>query len=313
MNDNYIFFRYNNNYNKENIDISPRTHISVNNSKENTNTTGNIIKKDSKTKIKKLDSVEFGLQKLISLGRQTKKFIPSRESILYKKKLITSSNYFKTKSVKKMTPFQIYEKNKKLFELSLKKNSKKTLNLKSFNSEEFNKNNYYNFKHRTNIFSTPIRHFNTISCNFKNKLLKSMFEKNKIKIQTINDNNYSKPKNEKYLLSYGNDYNNKSKKNKFINDYYIGKEKIISLKKLNPKKKRINELLLCNNKNTYTDVNFQKNKGVQNINRDYNINDFCNNIYSQIPLIELDSINFANRKFDNLFINKIYNKYKNKN
>jgi len=142
-----------------------------------------------------------------------------------------------------MTPFQIYEKNKKLFEISLKKNIKKIINLKSFNSEEFNKNNNYNFKHRTNTFSTPIRHYNTISCNFKNKLLQSMFEKNKIKIQTISDKiefgyNYSKPKNQKYLLSYGNDYNNKSK-NKFINDYYIGKGKIISLKKLNLKKKEL--------------------------------------------------------------------------
>ena len=60
-------------------------------------------------------------------------------------------------------------------------------------------------------------------------------------------------------------------------------------------------------------MNFPKNNGVPNINRDYNINDFCNNIYSQIPWVELDSINFAKRKFDNLFINKIYNKYKNKN
>ena len=135
--------------------------------------------------------------------------------------------------------------------------------------------------------------------------------KKKIKIQTISDKiefgyNYSKPKNQKYLFSYGNDYNNKPK-NKFINDYYIGKGKIISLKKLNLKKKRINELLLCNNK-----INFPKNKGVPNINRDFNINDFCNNIFSQISLVELDSINLANRKFDNFFINKIYNK-KNKN
>jgi len=60
-------------------------------------------------------------------------------------------------------------------------------------------------------------------------------------------------------------------------------------------------------------MNFPKNKGVPNINRDFNINDFCNNIFSQIPLVELNSINLANRKFDNFFINKIYNKHKNKN
>ena len=317
MNDNYIFFRYNNNYNKDNIDISPRTHISVNSSKENTN----IIKKESKNKIKKLDSVEFGLQKLITLGRQTKKFIPSRESILYKKKLITTSNYYKTKSVQKMTPFQIYEKNKKLFELSLqnlKKNNQKTLNVNSFNSEEYNKNNHYNYKNRlnTNVFSTPVKHYNTISCNFKNKLIKSMFEKNKVKIQTINDKiefgYLPKPKvnNQKYLLSYENDYNNKTNKNIFLNDYYIGKENIISLHKRKDKKRKKIELSLSNTKNIYND-NYSKKKNISNNNNKFNINDFHNDIYSLIPLVQLDSIIFSNNKCNNLLLNKIFNKYKN--
>ena len=316
MNDNFIFFRYNNDNtcNKNNLDISPRTHISVI-SKDNKK--DDSIKEESKNEIKKRNLIEKGIIKLITLGRQTKKFMPSKESILNKKRIYTDSNYWKNKSCKKLTPFQVYEKNKKLIEISLKKNSQKTLYIKSFNSEEFNKNNRENLKKRlnTNIYSTPNKHYNTISCNFKNKLIKSMFEKKRIKIQSLNDNiDFTSPSNsKKYLLSIENTYNKNSKKAKILNDFYIRKEKILPIYQVNQNTRKKRKITLSNhNYNNYYNINeFSKNK-----NKSYNNNNFidlCNNIYSQMPLVQLNSIHFSNKKISNLFLNKFNYKNVNKN
>ena len=313
MNDNYIFFRYkNNNNNKNDLDLSPRTHISVISRDKKKDYSIKQIRKN-KNKIKKLDLIEKGIIRLITLGRQTKKYIPSRESILNKKRIYTDPNYWKSKSCKKLTPFQVYEKNKKLIEISLKKNSQKTLNIKSFNSEEFNKNNRENLKRKinTNIYSTPNKHYNTISCNFKNKLIKSMFEKNRIKVQSLNDKiDFVQS------FSLGNHANSKKTKNaKILNDFYIGKEKILPLYQINQKMRKKKEITLPNSNNYnnfYCKIDFPKNKNKPN-NKD-NFEDFYNNIYSQIPLVELNSIHFSNKKIGNLFINKfnIKNKKQNK-
>lgn len=310
MNDNFIFFRYNNDYDKNEIDLSPRTHISVY-SKGN-NKEQNKVKKPT-NRIKKFDLVEVGLKKLITLGRQTKKYIPSKESILYKKnKLVTNSNNYKNKSLKKLTPFQVYEKNKKLFELSVKKNSKRVLNLKSFNSREFTNNNVDTFKNQLNasIFSTPIRHYNTISCNFKNKLIKSLFEKNKAKVQTINNKDefeYLKPKytSQKYLLSCGKNINGRGKRDRFINEFYIGKNNNLPIHKKYNKIKKKNETSLTNY-NMFTDANLSKK------NKNIDFNNFYENIYSQIPLVQLNSYHFSKNNINNLFIKKILSQSKNK-
>ena len=309
MNDNFLFFRYNNNdNNKNNLDLSPRTHISIISSD---NKKCYSIKEFSKNKnkIKKLDLIEKGIIRLITLGKQTKKYIPSRESILYKKRIYTDPNYWKNKSCKKLTPFQVYEKNKKLIEISLKKNSQKTLNIKSFNSEEFNKNNIGNLqrKLKTNIYSTPNKHYNTISCDFKNKLIKSIFEKNRIKVQSLND--------KKESVQLFSSANSKScKKTRILNNYNMGKEKILPLYQINQKMRKKKEIKKSNGNCDlfYNKIDFPKNKNKSNNNN--NFEDFCYNIYSQIPLVQLNSIHFSNKKIGNLFINKfnIKNKKQNK-
>ena len=307
MNDNFIFFRYkSNDYNKNNLDISPRTHISViSRDHKKDYSIKEIRKNNNKNKIKKIDLIEKGILKLITLGSQTKKYIPSRESILYKKRIYTDPNFWKNKSCKKLTPFQVYEKNKKLIEISLKKNSQKTLNIKSFNSEEFNKKNKETLKRKlnTNSYSTPNKHYNTISCNFKNKLIKSIFEKNRIKIKSLNDKI-------EFVQSFSLTNSKKSKKEKIVNDFYLGKEKVLPLYQINKKIRKQKENTISNNyyNNFYNKIDFSKNN-----NKSYNNNflDFCNNIYFQIPLVQLNSIRFSNKKIGNLFINK-FNKKRNK-
>jgi hypothetical protein len=309
MNDNFIFHRYNH-YNNNNIDISPRTHISVYSSK----TKNGEENKQIKGKIKKLDSVDMGLNKLITLGRQTKKFIPSRESIMMKRDIISIPNYIKNKICNKLTPFQIYEKNKKLIAISLKKKTQKKLTLKSFNSDEFNES----IKHvrNSNIFTTPVKHFNTINCNFKNKLIKTMLEKNRVRIQTLNDKiefgyNKSNSMNPKFLKSYDYSSNfNKTKNDKFLNDFYIGKEKnIISLLcKDNQRRKKRKIINIHSSDKILTEYNCSKNKNKLSLISNYN--DFCNNIYAKIPLVQLNSIHFSNNIFDDIIVNKIYSKYK---
>ena len=329
MNDNYIFFRYNRtDNNKNNLDLSPRTHISVistdsnikNKAKKN-NFQNKVIEAIfvNQKKQKKLDLIEYGIKRLITLGKQTKKFIPSKESILYKRKTSIINN-IKSKPNKKLTPFQVYEKNKKFLVNSLKKNAdtQKILNLKSLNSEERSfSNNKYNkisLKRRfnSNNFSTPNKHYNTISCNFKNKLIQSLFEKNKnkVKIHTINEKIefapynpiYSMPNSKKYLITSENVANNK--RNKMLNDFYIGKKKIFPLCKRKPKIKNNDIFITINNYNF-----FYKSKENNNINdknkanNNSNFEEFCNNIYSQIPLVQLN-----NKTFSNLYINKFYNK-----
>lgn len=349
MNDNFIFFRYNNNDNKKNnLDLSPRTHISVNSTNNNNNNNNvkinkinhdnhknnnnnNNKKKDYKNNIiqairakqkqqKRLDLIEVGIQRLITLGRQTKKYIPTKESILYKKKPYTLTN-IKSKSCKKLTPFQVYENNKKFLVNSIKKNTQKILNLKTFNSGEINTNiNTISISNKTSLkkkfssnFYTPSKHYNTIICNFKNKLIKSMFEKNKV-IHRINDKIefekyvpvHSMPNSQKYLMSCEKIVKNKN--NQILNDFYIGKERILPLYKRKTKIKK--DTFLTNNKHKYnyahTENNFMKdkNKSINNAN----FEDFCFNIYSQIPLVELNSIHFSNEKFNNLFLNKINGK-----
>ena len=350
MNDNYIFFRYNKtDNNKNDLDLSPRTHISVI-STDNNNNNKNYINKhfnkkskkntyqhkvietilEKQKKQKKLDLIENGIRRLITLGKQTKKFIPSKESILYKRKTPIINN-LKSKSNKKLTPFQVYEKSKILMANSLRKNTQteKILNLKIFKSEEnTNTNNIINnncnkisLKRRfySNIFSTPNKNYNTISCNFKNKLIQSLIEKNKnkIKIQTINDKVefapykpvHSMPNSKKYLISSENVA--ECKRNKILNGFYIGHKRILPLYKRNLKRKANDIFININNYN----YNFNS-KSKENIfindnksNNNTNLEEFCNNIYSKIPLVQINSMHFSNKTFSNLFMNKFSQKF----
>ena len=312
MNDNYIFHRYNH-YNNDNIEISPRTHISVYSSK-NRNEDENNKQIKYKNKKNKKDSVDLGLNKLITLGKQTKKFIPSRESIMLKKDIFTVHHYSKKKICNKLTPFQVYEKNKKLIAISLKKNSKKTLILKSVNSDEFNESNK-NIR-STNVLTTPIKHYNTISCNFKNKLIKTMLEWNKLRIPTLNDKiefgyNKSHSMSTKYAFHFDNNkYFNKTKNDKFLNDFYIGKGKnMVPLSyKDNSRRKRRKINIMNSSDKILTEYNFAKNNN--KLSSISNYKDYSNNIYSKIPLIQLNTIHFSNNIFDNIIINKICSKYK---
>ena len=292
MNTNYIFFRYNNYNNQKDLELSPRTHISTVSRDNKKEEKVKSINKISLNKLRKLDSVEIGLQKLISLGRKTKKFIPSRESILYKKKSNINTDYLKSKSYKRLTPFQIYEKNKKLFSISLQKNIEKTLNLKSFNSKE-------NTKSNETIFTTPNKNFHSLNCNFNNKLIKSLFEKNKFKLKLNKKIDLNIIKSElsgkKYLLSCGNYANRNFKRDKILNDFYIGNEKI-NKRIWKPKRKK--EIYLYNNKHIFKDGILGNNR----LNNNSKSEDYWKNIYDKIPLIKLNSY-FSKKNF-NLNINK---------
>ena len=349
MNDNYIFFRYNKIDNsKNNLDLSPRTHISVI-STDNNNNNKNYINKhfnkkskkntyqskiietilEKQKKQKKLDLIENGIRRLITLGKQTKKFIPTKESILYKRKT-PIKNILKSKSNKKLTPFQLYEKNKILMANSLRKNTQteKILNLRLFKSgTSKNKNSINNNCNRislkgrfnSNIFSTPNKNYNTISCNFKNKLIQSLIEKNKnkIKIQTINDKVefapynpvHSMPNSKKYLISSENVTENK--RNKILNDFYIGHKRILPLYKRKLKRKNNDIFITINNYNYNLNCKNKENN-IINENKSYNktnLEEFCNNIYSRIPLVQINSIHFSNKTFSNLFMNKFSQKF----
>ena len=90
-------------------------------------------------------------------------------------------------SNKKLTPFQIYQKNKKLQTIQLNMRRNPMINLKTVNSEKNvrkrskTKNNIIKNKNKVNLntvnFHNNLQNGN--GCTFKNKLIKSVFEKSK--------------------------------------------------------------------------------------------------------------------------------------
>ena len=114
-----------NDNNKNNLNLTPRTHISIE--------TNEKINSSKWIKPKKLDSVEIGLKKLIFLGKIIKNYFPHKENFMRRKAILEMKN---SNSNKKLTPFQIYQKNKKLQTIQLNMRRNPMINLKTVNSEK---------------------------------------------------------------------------------------------------------------------------------------------------------------------------------
>ena len=300
------------NKNKNNLYLTPRTHISIptNNNEHKLNLNlGNQ---------KKVDLVDEGFKRLIFLGKIIKNYFPHKEHLLRRKQQMKN-----TISNKKLTPFQMYQKNKQL--LSLKINSKKNLELKlkTVNSEKNYKNreisNIFNTKNiinlNSNINVSQNKYLNTTACSFNNKFIKSVFERgknknrlNNIQYKTIsytesnfNDVNDKKAKTgmknqikNKYLLSQENPGDNYIKS--FINNLHYEKDKMILLNKQKSLKKK-------NYINIFNELKIPKNKFYSKTITEEN-NKMLNN---NIPLIDLSNIDLKNYKICNLFIKNSMN------
>ena len=321
-------------YNKYNLELSPKSHISVNSEKNSKKINNNKI-----YPIKKLDSMDFGLKKLITLGRRSKNITTIRDSILIKKKETTEANYIKNKICKKLTPFQIYEKNKKFFEDSLKKKTQKTfivnmfdigrkdrmvilkylspskkkikkkLNFNSFISEENSVNNISSnkFNKKKKFYISPIQSYkanNTITSFYKKKLNKSINKTNKLKIL---DN---KIKNNTLIISENLYRNNK---NNIFNQFFITNEKIVLPEYKN--NQNIKKIIKFNKNLLFDRNNIKEIKSYRNKNNYFNKNDI-NNLFNKkynASLINMNSFNIRKNNLDIFNINNNFNKYNNKN
>ena len=272
-----------NNYNKNTIlNLTPRTHISVE-SKSISN------EKISNIKLKKYDSVEIGLKKLIILGKIIKNYIPKKNTVSHKKNFLEMK---KSASNKKLTPFQIYLKNKKLnFEKLNQKKNFFDINLRTFNSEK-----NINKKKIPKIFiiknsnssnnNIKLTSPNKYKCNFKNKFIKSIFEKS-----DLNNQNYMKIK----TISVNK---NKNKKNFDKDNLLYIKDKIFLLNKNKKFKKK-------QKKNLFKEIKI-KNNNLNNINAKTMTEENNNkNIDHRIPLINFRNTDFIlNQNFCDTTIKK---------
>ena len=124
-----------NNYQNNILNITPRTHISVETNNKASNKNGNYINNNDLKKLKKDDLVDIGLKKLIYLGKIIKNYMPKKNMLYNRKNLLE----LKQSSSKKLTPFQIYlkikNKNINLAKIT-RKNNLLDINLKTFNSEK---------------------------------------------------------------------------------------------------------------------------------------------------------------------------------
>ena len=187
-------FHKNNNY----LNLTPRTHITVD----------SVNKDDSKpvklVKPNKLDKVDLGLKKLIFLGKIIRNYFPHRDHLVKRKGLLEIKD---SDSNKRLTPFQIYLKNKKLKAVKSEKAFKKRNNTNTMNAIDNYKRNSLDKN------NSPNKYYNTIGCSFKNKLIKSVFEKNKnknkmnlqYKIFNYTESNYITSK-EKYNKNDSKDF-----------------------------------------------------------------------------------------------------------
>ena len=296
------------------LNITPRTHISIETSKNDFSQNVNLVK------VNKVDQIDEGINKLIYLGKIIKNYFPNKD--YFKKKF-----NMKTFSQNKLTPFQIYLRNKKI--ISEKLNSKKNFEpeLKSVKSEKTYKSkssikNILNNKKKKKL-NMPMLYNNTTECYFKNKFIKSVFEqnnknknrKNNSQYKTLtltesNFNSFNKRKsknniadliNSKYLLSISNFSRNKTKK--LTNDFRYEKDKMLLLNKQKSLKKK-------KNINLFNEIkSFQENINAKTITEE----NYKDN-YHQIPLIDLSNLDKKNNQFYNLFIrNNLKNYISNRN
>lgn len=296
------------------LNITPRTHISIETSKNDFSQNVNLVK------VNKVDQIDEGINKLIYLGKIIKNYFPHKD--YFKKKF-----NMKTFSQNKLTPFQIYLRNKKI--ISEKLNSKKNFEpeLKSVKSEKTYKSkssikNILNNKKKKKL-NMPMLYNNTTECYFKNKFIKSVFEQNnknknrknnsQYKTLTLTESNFNsfdkrKSKNNiadlinsKYLLSISNFSRNKTKK--LTNDFRYEKDKMLLLNKQKSLKKK-------KNINLFNEIkSFQENINAKTITEE----NYKDN-YHQIPLIDLSNLDKKNNQFYNLFIrNNLKNYISNRN
>ena len=281
------------------LNITPRTHISLETSKNDFSQNVNLLK------VNKNDKLDEGINKLIYLGKIIKNYFPHKDH--FKKKI-----NMKTFSHNKLTPFQIYLRNKKI--ISEKINSKKNFEpeLKTVKSEKTFKSksdikNVLNNKKKKKL-NIPMLYNNTTECYFKNKFIKSVFEqknnnknrKNNSQYKTLmltetdfnsfnNRKNINNLINSKYLLSISNFSRNK--KNKLTNDFRYQKDKILLLNKQKTLKKKKSINLFNEIKSFQDNINT---KTITEENYKYD--------YHQIPLIDLSNIFKNNNQIYNFFI-----------
>ena len=292
------FLKYKNNFN-----LTPRTHISLDSKKPD------ILDKENKTK--KLDKVDRGLKRLIYLGKIIRHYFP------HKGNLLRNRGLFDIKNSNKMTPFQVYQKNKELTFLKLKNRRNLKIQLKTVNSEKrfkrFNALSDINSTKKINSIdvNSKNKYHNSVGCSFKNKLIKSVFEKNKNKsnskinlqhkVFNYTESNFNifkkniikKDINDliklRYILSSENSYNDRPKN--IIDNLLYEKDKIslFNRQKFLKKKKNIN---------LFNEIRIQKNKS-----KNESLSDEDNkNFYNNIPLIELSNLHLINHNFGGLFL-----------
>ena len=292
------FLKYKNNFN-----LTPRTHISLDSKKPD------ILDKENKTK--KLDKVDRGLKRLIYLGKIIRHYFP------HKGNLLRNRGLFDIKNSNKMTPFQVYQKNKELTFLKLKNRRNLKIQLKTVNSEKrfkrFNAISDINSTKKINSIdvNSKNKYHNSVGCSFKNKLIKSVFEKNKNKsnskinlqhkVFNYTESNFNifkkniikKDINDliklRYILSSENSYNDRPKN--IIDNLLYEKDKMMLLNRQKLLKKKniinlFNEIKIRQNKFNTETLSYEDNK----------------NFYNNIPLIEFTNLHLINNNFGGLFI-----------
>jgi len=274
-----------NNYQNNILNITPRTHISVETNNKASNKNGNYINNNDLKKLKKDDLVDIGLKKLIYLGKIIKNYMPKKNMLYNRKNLLE----LKQSSSKKLTPFQIYlkikNKNINLAKIT-RKNNLLDINLKTFNSEK-NIHSKKIPKINLNLISASpsykYQHQNTINCNFKNKLIKSFFEKDELKqdfmrIKTINCTTKKSQNNNKKL-------NDENKERIHI------KDKIFKLNKNKILKKR---------KNIFKEIKLKNSHNIKTMTEENH-----KNAYNKLPLINFYNYDLSsNQNFCDEIIKK---------
>lgn len=238
--------------NKEdrNDDISPRTHISINNSVNEYNNKINTFKNNYN------DSIENKLRRLIHLSMigAKQKNHKKNQSISEKKNNSEDKNeklHFNFKIHKKLTPFQVYEKSKTLISSLIKQNINKTLssnhirqfpikNLKTMNKELIIKNEIEKLTFNNNIKIPPVKtRFHTISTFSKSEKNFDQINSNKNLILKQNSKE-KKPFKKSYSTNYrflSNKNRALSNKNFFSTQRKFGFNKYFSKKNYDKKNK----------------------------------------------------------------------------
>ena len=288
------------------LNLTPRTHISVETTKNDFSQKADLIKKNKY----KYDKVDEGLNKLIYLGKIIKNYFPHKEQYIRRRELFNLKNL----SNNKLTPFQIYLKKKKI--ISEKLNSKRNFEpkLKTIKSEKTFKSRCNNNKNifitkSTKRLNTPIIYNNTTECYFKNKFIKSAVEQSnkntknnwQFKTLALTETNFSSKEHNKdrndlnkfrYLLSISNFVKNKSKKN--MNDFRYEKDKMLLLNKEKILKKKKNINLFNEIKSSQDNVDTKTAKTITE--------EYYKIPHHEIPLIDLSNFSKKNNQFYNFII-----------